>query len=72
MPKEKDQLDPNSMTVTSLAKMLTREGDDKVTPKIIRANIAAGAPTNPDGTMNLIHYAAWLTKEMTTRGDGPS
>jgi len=26
----------------------------------VRADIAAGAPTNADGTMNLVHYAAWL------------
>jgi hypothetical protein len=28
----------------------------------------AGAPANPDGTVHLVHYAAWLLREMG-RGD---
>ena len=32
--------------------------------------LAAGAPVNSDGTLNLVHYAAWLVKEMTSGGGG--
>ena len=32
-------------------------------------DIDAGAPTNGDGTINLVQYAAWLVKEMANRGD---
>ena len=28
----------------------------------------AGAPTNPDGTLNLVEFAAWLVKEMGRDG----
>jgi hypothetical protein len=35
---------------------------------MLQADIASGAPTNPNGTMNLVHYVAWLVKEMG-RGD---
>ena len=37
----------------------------------IEADIAAGAPTNGDGTINLVTYAAWLTSQGggRTRGD---
>ena len=31
---------------------------------MIREDIAEGAPTNADGTLNLVHYAAWLVQEM--------
>ena len=31
---------------------------------MIELDIAEGAPTNADGTLNLVHYAAWLVKEM--------
>ena len=34
---------------------------------MIRGDIDDGAPTNPDGTVNLVHYAAWLA--MKTRED---
>ena len=33
-----------------------------------RADVDAGAPANADGTLNLVHYAAWLVKEIG-RGD---
>jgi hypothetical protein len=35
-----------------------------VSEEALRADLEAGAPTNPDGTINLVHYAAWLAKEM--------
>jgi hypothetical protein len=35
---------------------------------MLEADRAAGAPANPDGTVNLVHYAAWLVKE-SGRGD---
>ena len=40
-----------------------------VSEEMLRADIDAGAPTNADGTMNLVHYAAWLVREMSGRGD---
>ena len=36
---------------------------------MLQADIDDGAPTNPDGTMNLVQYAAWLVKEMASGGD---
>jgi hypothetical protein len=30
---------------------------------MLEADLAVGAPANPDGTINLVHYAAWLVKE---------
>lgn len=61
-------LNPNALTVASAARLLTRVGGQPVTVDMLRADIAAGAPTNPDETINLVHYAAWLLKEMG-RGD---
>jgi len=33
---------------------------------MIQTDIDDGAPLNADGTLNLVHYAAWLVKEMAT------
>jgi hypothetical protein len=35
---------------------------------MLEADRDAGAPVNGDGTLNLVHYCAWLVKEMG-RGD---
>jgi len=34
----------------------------------IAADVAAGAPVNADGTINLVHYCAWLVREAPSRG----
>ena len=59
-----DALNPNALTVPQVGRLLTRSGSAAVTEAMIRDDLAAGAPTNPDGTINLVHYAAWLVKEM--------
>ena len=39
-------------------------------PLLRELKSAAGAPTNSDGTINLVTYAAWLSRAPeTTRGD---
>ena len=53
-----------SLTPAELAKILAAAGKRRVTPEMVQADIKAGAPANPDGTVNLIHYTAWLVREM--------
>ena len=45
--------------------MLSRTSGQAITEDMIRQNVADGAPTNIDGTLNLVHFAAWLVKEMS-------
>ncbi len=57
-------LNPKALSVEEAALVLTRTGGQPVTEAMIREDIAEGAPTNADGTLNLVHYAAWLVQEM--------
>ena len=57
-------LDPNRLTVEQAAKLLSAAAKLRVPAEQIAADLDAGAPRNPDGTINLMHYAAWLVKEM--------
>ena len=50
------------LSVSRLVELLTAELNTPVTVEMIRSDIAAGAPTNSDGTIDLVRYAAWLTK----------
>ena len=59
------QLNPAALAVEEAALVLTRAGGQTVTEAMIREDINDGAPVNPNGTMNLVHYAAWLVKEMS-------
>ena len=52
-----------------LAAVLTKSAGKSVTAAQIRYHIEAGAPVNADGSLNLVHYAAWLVMELARRGD---
>lgn len=61
-------LHPQRLRPADLARILTALGTMPIEEAAILADVAAGAPTNPDGTINLVHYAAWLVKGLG-RGD---
>jgi len=61
-------LNPQALSLEEAAKVLTACGGKPVSVEMVRGDIEDGAPTNPDGTINLVHYAACLVKEMG-RGD---
>ena len=61
------RVNPAALAVADAARLLAKASSEPVTEAMIRGDIDDGAPTNPDGTVNLVHYAAWLA--MTTRED---
>jgi hypothetical protein len=57
----------NSLKLTELqhvllVQLLQRSGSRLITEESLAADIAAGAPQNENGSINLITYAAWLAK----------
>ncbi len=62
------RLSPTAMSMADAAKLLTAVGAAKVTEEMLREDLGFGAPANADGTLNLVHYAAWLVREVA-RGD---
>jgi len=65
------RLNPAALSMADAARLLSRAGGQRVTEAMLAADIDTGAPTNSDGTINLVHYAAWLVKGMSggSRGD---
>jgi hypothetical protein len=61
-------LNPLALRIEDLAHILSVLGSQPITVQMLQADIDAGAPTNPDGTINIVHYVAWLVREMG-RGD---
>jgi hypothetical protein len=51
-------LNPAALTVEDAARTLG------LPVEAIREDIAEGAPTNADGTVNLVNYAAWLNGKL--------
>ena len=63
------RLSPSAMSLPDAARVLSRLGGREVTEAMLREDIDAGAPANVDGSINLVHYAAWLVKELSAGGD---
>jgi hypothetical protein len=60
-------LNPSALTPLNAARLLTKGSGHTITVESIQADLAAGAPANADGTINLVHYAAWLVREMAEK-----
>ncbi len=60
-----ENVNPNALSLADAARLLSRVGGQVVTVAMLQADVAAGAPANADGTINLVHYAAYLVKEMS-------
>jgi hypothetical protein len=59
-------LNPNALSVEDAARLLSKAGSWPVTEEMIQLDLSSGAPENSDGTINLVHYAAWLVKGMSS------
>ena len=60
-------VNPLALTIDETARMLSAGGGKRVTPEQVQADIDAGAPVGRDGRINLVHYAAWLVREVQAR-----
>lgn len=69
MADEGPKLNPTALPLADAARLLSAVGGQAVTVAMLEADVAAGAPANADGTLNVASYAAWLVKEMAARAD---
>lgn len=60
---EKQALNPTALPLDDAARLLAAVGKRRISIEMLRADLDAGAPLNPDGTLNLVAYAAWLVRE---------
>ncbi|WP_176014466.1 hypothetical protein [Victivallis sp. Marseille-Q1083] len=58
-----DSLKLTALPREKLILLLTQAGSRTISDGVLAADVEAGAPQNPDGTFNLIQYAAWLAKQ---------
>jgi len=61
-------VNPLALTIDETARMLSAGGGKRVTPEQVQTDIDAGAPVGRDGRINLVHYTAWLMREMQSGG----
>ena len=52
-----------ALSIDDLVRLLRQSGSRTVSREIIESQIDAGVPSNPDGTVNLFHYIAYLLEK---------
>lgn len=60
-----EPLNPAALTVEQAARLLTAAGARHADVETIRRHIDSGAPTSAEGKINLMHYMAWLIREVS-------
>ncbi len=64
---DEPRINPLALTPPDAARLLSKAGGRLISLEQIEADLAVGAPSNADGTISLVTYAAWLSQE---RGHG--
>jgi hypothetical protein len=60
-------VNPMALSIDEVSRLLSAAGSRRITPEQIQADIDRGMPIGADGKINLIHYAAWLAREVQAR-----
>lgn len=58
------ELNVPPMTKTNFIQVLQHYGCQTISTEKLDEQIAAGAPVNDDGTINIVNFTAWLLKEL--------
>ncbi|MEW4530607.1 hypothetical protein [Maioricimonas sp. JC845] len=68
--EDRGAINPRALSVADAARLLTKASGVLVREATLQEDIDAGAPTNADGTLNLVQYAAWLVRDRARANDG--
>jgi hypothetical protein len=60
----RSQLNPQALSLADAARIFSAAAGATIDVAMLEADVETGAPANADGTLNLVHYAAWLLREM--------
>lgn len=60
-------VNPMALSIDEVARLLSGGGGKRVTVEQVQADLDNGAPVGRDGRINLIHYSAWLIRQVQAR-----
>ncbi len=61
--------DARALKVSELVTALKAAGSRTITEETVAADLAAGAPANADGSVDILKYAAWILMKENGHGD---
>lgn len=66
---KRENLSLTALSVPDVVRLLVKSGARNISEEKVRSDIESGAPVNVDGTMNVVHYTAWLAREVAHGGN---
>ena len=66
MEKQRNLL---ALTPEQVVDVLVKSGFRGMTLELLHSDFDAGAPRNANGSVNLIHYMAWILKEINSNAN---
>ena len=66
MEKQRNLL---ALTPEQVVDVLVKSGYRGMTLELLHSDFDAGAPRNANGSVNLIHYMAWILKEINSNAN---
>lgn len=67
--EKRENLSLTALSVPDVVRLLVKSGARNISEEKVRSDIESGAPVNADGTMNVVHYTAWLAREVAHGGN---
>lgn len=69
MPKTSSNqaVNPMALSIDEVSRLLSAAGSKRITPEQVQADVDRGMPIGADSKINLIHYTAWLAREVQAR-----
>ena len=58
-----------ALTPDQVVDVLVKSGFRSMTLELLHSDFEAGAPRNANGSVNLIHYMAWILKEINSNAN---
>ena len=58
-----------ALTPDQVVDVLVKSGFRGMTLELLHSDFDAGAPRNANGSVNLIHYMAWILKEINSNAN---
>lgn len=58
-----------ALTPEQVVDVLVKSGFRGMTLELLHSDFDAGAPRNANGSVNLIHYMAWILKEINSNAN---
>ena len=58
-----------ALTPEQVVDVLVKSGYRDMTLELLHSDFDAGAPRNANGSVNLIHYMAWILKEINSNAN---